>query len=320
VTIIGDGKQEGGKTQGMSSPWDITPIHTKGNKFLVAMAGSHQIWKLNLRKRDCRNFSGTGDEKHLNSADGILQACWAQPSGIACCLCEKRENMREVYVADSESSTVRLIRWRQKKGETATLCGGVEGQPQNLFVFGDVDGCGEPARLQHPMAVVWVSAKGGCWQKREETVEATTGEKEKEQERESGKEKEKEKEKEQEQAKEKEKKKKKEKEKERETKDGRVIVADSYNHQLKILDPTSKKIVSWLGGQGDTKRGYVDGDWREVAFAEPSGLCFSRRLGKLFVADTNNHVVRVVDIHTGNTATTHLHFSSPGSRNKETEN
>ena len=40
--------------------------------------------------------------------------------------------------------------------------------------------------------------------------------------------------------------------------------------------------------------GYEDGPARQARFSEPGGLCLARR--QLFVADTNNHAVRVIDL------------------------
>ncbi len=39
------------------------------------------------------------------------------------------------------------------------VCGG-ERDPSNLFAYGDVDGSGLTARLQHPLAVAWNSHRG----------------------------------------------------------------------------------------------------------------------------------------------------------------
>ena len=70
---------------------------------------------------------------------------------------------------------------------------------------------------------------------------------------------------------------------------GTLYVADTYNHKLKTLDPTTGRVARFLG-EGDA--GWRDG--LEPQFYEPSGL--SSAQGKLYVADTNNHVVRVVDL------------------------
>lgn len=70
-----------------------------------------------------------------------------------------------------------------------------------------------------------------------------------------------------------------------------LFVADTYNHKVKKVD-ISKNYVSTLTGSGlDT----VDGKTR--TFEEPGGLCVSADGKKLYVADTNNHCIKVVDLN-----------------------
>jgi DNA-binding beta-propeller fold protein YncE len=78
--------------------------------------------------------------------------------------------------------------------------------------------------------------------------------------------------------------------------EGRLFIADTYNHKLKVLDPKTHK-VSTFAGTG--KAGQTDGARPE--FYEPGGISVAR--GKLYVADTNNHAVRVVDLATKQTST-----------------
>ncbi len=75
-----------------------------------------------------------------------------------------------------------------------------------------------------------------------------------------------------------------------------VIVADTYNHRLKRLDPKKRAVRNWIG---TGKPGDADGV--SPAFFEPSGLAI--HAGKLYVADTNNHRVRVVELPSGKTST-----------------
>ncbi len=77
---------------------------------------------------------------------------------------------------------------------------------------------------------------------------------------------------------------------------GRLLIADTYNHKIKALDPTTRR-VSTFAGTG--KAGQTDGARPE--FYEPGGISVAR--GKLYVADTNNHAVRVVDLSTKQTST-----------------
>ena len=83
----------------LCSPWDV--IQLPGDKALyIAMAGPHQIWKLDLAARTIDVFAGSGRE---NIVDGpAASANFAQPSGLA----TDGENL---FVADSEVSGVRVI-------------------------------------------------------------------------------------------------------------------------------------------------------------------------------------------------------------------
>ncbi len=68
----------------------------------------------------------------------------------------------------------------------------------------------------------------------------------------------------------------------------KLYVADSYNHKLRTIDLRTR-FVSNLIGSG--KPGLQND--LPALFHEPGGLAYAD--GKLFVADTNNHVVRVVE-------------------------
>ena len=76
--------------------------------------------------------------------------------------------------------------------------------------------------------------------------------------------------------------------------DGLVYLADSYNHKLKTLDPTTGEVRT-LCGTGAP--GLVDGPAGTAQFYEPEGLVAAGP--RLYVADTNNHCLRVVDRTTG---------------------
>src|SRR5207249_7557945 len=68
------------KTTALSSPWDI--IQLPGERaFYIAMAGPHQIWKLDLSSDSIGVFAGSG---HENIVDGPADSAqFAQPSGLA---------------------------------------------------------------------------------------------------------------------------------------------------------------------------------------------------------------------------------------------
>ncbi len=78
---------------------------------------------------------------------------------------------------------------------------------------------------------------------------------------------------------------------------GKVYVADTYNHKIKVLDSQSGRIQT-LAGSG---RGMRDGGATQAQFYEPGGLSVAG--GKLYVADTNNHAIRIVDLATRNVST-----------------
>lgn len=76
----------------------------------------------------------------------------------------------------------------------------------------------------------------------------------------------------------------------------KVLIADTYNHKIKELDPEAR-VVKSFAGKG--KSGQADGS--EASFYEPAGLSVAN--GRLFIADTNNHAIRVVDLKTKQTST-----------------
>lgn len=77
--------------------------------------------------------------------------------------------------------------------------------------------------------------------------------------------------------------------------DGTIFVADTYNSKIKLLDPKTQtiKTLFGLGGTG----GFRDGSAAEAQFDEPGGLAYDA--GKLYVADTNNDAIRVIDVKAG---------------------
>jgi thiol-disulfide isomerase/thioredoxin/DNA-binding beta-propeller fold protein YncE len=69
-------------------------------------------------------------------------------------------------------------------------------------------------------------------------------------------------------------------------------VADTYNHKIKRVDPKSGICQTVLGGTA----GFQDGEGTSTRFSEPSGL--SAVGSTLYIADTNNHAIRRVDVAT----------------------
>lgn len=148
ATIAGTGTQNredrftGGPAlqTGLNSPWDLWLI---GNQLYVAMAGHHQIWVMDLAGKTIMPFAGNGMERIVDGPG--KEACFAQPSGLT-------SDGKVLYVADSEVSAVRAVRL-DEAATVSTLVG------EGLFKFGDVDGTGKEARLQHALGVAYHDGK-----------------------------------------------------------------------------------------------------------------------------------------------------------------
>ena len=82
-----------------------------------------------------------------------------------------------------------------------------------------------------------------------------------------------------------------------------VYVADAYNHRIKVVSIIDKSCVSLAG---DGKSGCVDGLLKTAQFYEPSGLALDSARQILYVADTNNHVIRSIDLAAGVVSTISL--------------
>ncbi len=204
----------------LSYPWGLTILD---GVLYVAMAGMDQIWILDPTQNIALPAVGSSQQGNINGP--LSQAQLAQPSGVTF----SPDGL--LYFTDSQSSA---IRWADT-GNDAGRTGTVSGPPNDLQDYGDVDGTGAEAHLQHPMALVW------------------------------------------------------------DTTNSQLIIADSYNSKLKTINIETFLTTTWLGGE----QGFEDGD--TPAFWEPGGLAIDG--GVLYVADTNNHAIRVVDIETGQTST-----------------
>jgi thiol-disulfide isomerase/thioredoxin len=76
----------------------------------------------------------------------------------------------------------------------------------------------------------------------------------------------------------------------------KLLIADTYNHKIKLLDAAERAVTSFAG---TGKPGQADG--ATPSFYEPGGLTVAG--DKLYVADTNNHAIRVIDLKTKETKT-----------------
>jgi len=154
-TVAGTGHQThnlnshgSGTKTALTSPWDVVLIpHTK--HLLIAMAGQHQIWRYDIESEMVGVWAGTGRED-ITDGPGH-DAAFAQPSGLA-------TDGTSLFVADSEGSAVRAI--NLKSGLVQTVAGTHDlPRGQSLFAFGDADGIGDEARLQHCLGVAYGDGK-----------------------------------------------------------------------------------------------------------------------------------------------------------------
>jgi hypothetical protein len=225
TTILGTGRlgwpPVGGRAAEVSinSPW---ALEQRDGLLYIAMAGHHQIWVMDLAAATARPLVGNARESTLNGP--LADAELAQPSGLAF------DQGGILYFADSESSAIRSAQVDRDDGVTDV----VVGSDESLFDFGDVDGVGTAARLQHPLGLALAS-------------------------------------------------------------DGFLYVADTYNSKIKRIDLVRREVSTFLGDE----QGWQDG--AEPRFSEPGGLASAG--GRLYIADTNNHAVRIVDLETGVTRT-----------------
>jgi thiol-disulfide isomerase/thioredoxin len=226
----------------LNSPWAVL-VHE--NRLYIAMAGPHQIWRMPLDESRIEIYAGNGRE---DIVDGRLlppvpyetgYSSFAQPSGLA-------SDGQWLYVADTEGSSIRAVPFDSSQ-VVETVIGTSQLPGGRLFVFGDRDGQGlvqiqtsrlafraEPEQttgplLQHAIGIAYQN--------------------------------------------------------------GKLYVADTYNNKIKVIDPVAKSCRT-LAGTGEP--GHDDGLAASASFDEPAGLSVAG--GKLYVADTNNHRIRVVDL------------------------
>ena len=83
--------------------------------------------------------------------------------------------------------------------------------------------------------------------------------------------------------------------------DGVLYLADTYNNKIKKVLPLTRSVLTFLG---TGEAGHRDGDGGQALFHEPGDV--SVAAGKLYIADTNNHAIRVADLKTGEVSTLEL--------------
>ena len=74
-----------------------------------------------------------------------------------------------------------------------------------------------------------------------------------------------------------------------------VLVADTYNHKIKVIDPFRNEVFTWLG---NGKAALKDESTFNSSFNEPSGFgsIFDKKINdvRIYIADCNNHCIRSV--------------------------
>jgi len=200
--------EHGAREVMLRSPWDVAFARGRrpedaGDVLYVALAGSHQIAAIDLQKGTLSVVAGTGAESMIDGP--FAEATFSQPSGLSW-------NGNDLWVADSETSSVRVLDFHRKSVRTLVGVG--------LFDFGDEDGSPHVARLQHCLGV---------------TLMGST-----------------------------------------------PIVADTYNHKLKQVDPRTGEVLTLFRGS--------DG----LILREPGGVAWDAHSRRFLVADTGHH--RLVEV------------------------
>lgn len=224
------------KSTPLGSPWDLWIAQ---DYLWIAMAGPHQIWRMDLQGKGISQYAGNGREDIVDGAllpkrtyeEGF--SSFAQPSGLS-------SDGKSLFVADSEGSSIRSVPL-DGTGEVSTIIGTSQLPKNRLFTFGDVDGPAESARLQHPLGVAY--------------------------------------------------------------RDGKIFVADTYNNKVRSVDTKTGEVTTLIG---DGKPGSSDSP---PQLDEPSGLSLFN--DQLYIADTNNHLIRVYDLNTSKLTTLKIEGLTP---------
>lgn len=226
------------KTVGDVTPWIGTPLKTALNSpwaiwphrgFLyIAMAGPHQIWRMDLAGTHVGPYAGNGREDIVDGPRlprepfALGASSFAQPSGLTA-----DENW--LYVADSEGSSIRAVPLDPRRAVRTVVGTADRPDGRRLFTFGDQDGPPQTALLQHALGVTYH--------------------------------------------------------------DGSLYVADTYNDKIKQVK-TATGAVTTLKLSADPPLPEGTG-----LFDEPAGIAYAA--GQLFVADTNQHQIQVIDLRDG---------------------
>lgn len=258
----------------LNSPWDLQLI---GRRLYIAMTGPHQIWRLNLATNTISVFAGTGREARV---DGARQSSsFAQPSGLT-------TDGAMLFVADAESNAVRSVSLSHPANQPADdepkNEADSEGNPLEVAPRGEMPPPGE----DETQAVAMSSPTPTPDEHQVTTLAGGNlsdfGDV-----------------------------------------DGvgdaarlrhplgvryvagfGVFISDTDNHKIKLLDVVTHAVKT-VAGTGQPGRD----DGARASFDDPGGLSYAD--GKLYVADTDNQAIRIVDPVAGKTSTLTLRGLTP---------
>src|SRR5439155_53165 len=117
TTLAGTGEQAQGaaaaggpgRSTALSSPWDLA---LAGRLLYIAMAGTHQVWSLDLDTGAVAPFAGTGREG-LREGPGT-SAAFREPGGVCA-------GVDGLYIADTNNHRIAVADWAT--GMVRTLIG-----------------------------------------------------------------------------------------------------------------------------------------------------------------------------------------------------
>ncbi len=72
---------------------------------------------------------------------------------------------------------------------------------------------------------------------------------------------------------------------------GVLYISDTHNHKIRRIGLTTEEVSTIAGGK---QKGFRDGNFADARFNEPRGISIAG--DKIFIADTKNNAVRVLDV------------------------
>ncbi len=191
------------------------------NNLYIADTRNHRVRRVDVRSGEIDTFAGTGKAGFDGDGGSADDAKLNAPTALAI------DSMGNIYIADTGNQRIRLI---DRKGNIHTIAGtgrrGYEGEGTKA----------KNTTLNNPMGVA-VNSKGF------------------------------------------------------------VFIADTGNNRIRMIEPTTGKLVTVVGN-GEA---LDDGDWGlaiNASLNRPTAIIFDKH-DNLFIADTGNHKVRFVDSKTG---------------------